>query len=210
MKNYHQINALLAKRALSTRHLSSTSLHPVSSVGSSFSNLLKPLDLGHVVLKNRVLMGSMHTGLEETKNGFFGGTKLDEMAAFYKERAANDVGLIVTGGIAPNTDGVVYVGAAKMSTPAEAACHKVVTDAVHSVGGKIAMQILHTGRYAYHPFPVSASAIKSPIGVATPKALSSAEVYSTIDDFVNCAVLAKSAGYDGVEGKIAHYYFQLS
>ena len=130
-----------------------------SPAESKYPHLLEPLDLGHVKLKNRVLMGSMHTGLEEP--GFMKG--LDEMAAFYAERAKGQVGLIVTGGIAPNADGRTVIGAAKMSNASESKAHKVVTDEVHRNGGRIAMQILHTGRYAYHFSPVSASAIKSPI-----------------------------------------------
>jgi 2,4-dienoyl-CoA reductase (NADPH2) len=162
--------------------------------------LLEPLDLGHVILRNRTLMGSMHTGLEETGKNLFGGVgRLDEMAQFYKARAEGHVGLIVTGGISPNTAGRVYLGAAKLTTANESRAHQVVTDAVHAANGRIAMQILHAGRYAYQPFPVSASAIKSPIGMNTPVALSTSEVYTTIDDFVKCSEFAKSAGYDGVE-----------
>lgn len=172
-----------------------------------FPKLLEPLDLGHVVLRNRVIMGSMHTGLEEVGVNVFGGGQLDEMAQFYKARAEGHVGLIVTGGIAPNTAGRVFLGAAKMTSNSEAATHKVVTDAVHSANGRIAMQILHAGRYAYHPWPVSASAIKSPIGMYTPTALSTSEVYTTIDDFVKCAEFAKQAGYDGVEIMGSEGYF---
>ena len=135
----------------------------------------------------------------EEAGGFFTAKSLDEMAMFYAERAKGQVGLIVTGGISPNDAGKGYFGAAKLSTKLEARHHKVVTEAVHSNGGKIAMQILHTGRYAYHFNPVSASAIKSPIGWYTPKSLSAAEIESTISDFVRCAELAEVAGYDGVE-----------
>ena len=135
----------------------------------------------------------------EESGGFFSSSALDEMAAFYAERAKGQVGLIVTGGISPNNAGKGYFGAAKLSTNAEAKQHSVVTEAVHNNGGKIAMQILHTGRYAYHLNPVSASAIKSPIGWYTPKSLSSRDVETTISDFVKCAELAKLAGYDGVE-----------
>jgi 2,4-dienoyl-CoA reductase (NADPH2) len=146
-------------------------------------------------------MGSMHTGLEETGmfSGLFGGGKLDNMAEYFVERARGGVGLMVTGGIAPNYAGQVLLGAAKMSTQKEADRHRVVTDAVHAADGRIAMQILHAGRYAYHFWPVSASAVKSPISWYKPKALSSREIEQTIDDFVKCAVFAKSAGYDGVE-----------
>eukprot|EP01038_Epipyxis_sp_PR26KG_P004747 gene4747-6658_t len=164
-----------------------------------YPKLLEPLDLGHVVLKNRVLMGSMHTGLEEPAGGIFKQGTLEDMASFYAERAKGQVGLIVTGGISPNDAGKGYPGAAKMSTDSESDHHKIVTAAVHENGGRIAMQILHTGRYAYHPWAVSASPIKAPIGWFTPKELTSAEVKSTIADFVKCAVLAKKAGYDGVE-----------
>ena len=122
-----------------------------------YPHLLQPLDLGFTTLKNRVLMGSMHTGLEEEKNGY------QRMAAYYAERAKGQVGLIVTGGIAPNRAGWVAPFAAKLSTHTEARQHKIITEAVHSEGGKIAMQILHSGRYGYHPLAVAPSAIKSPI-----------------------------------------------
>ena len=166
----------------------------LSSTASSikYSKLLEPLNLGHTILKNRVIMGSMHTGLEET--GFLIPGKLDKMAAYFAERAKGEVGLMVTGGIAPNNAGRIALGAAKMSTESESRQHKVVTSAVHENGGKIAMQILHTGRYAYHPFAVSSSAIKAPIGMFTPKSLSSGDILSTIRDFVKCAELAKKAG----------------
>jgi 2,4-dienoyl-CoA reductase (NADPH2) len=171
----------------------STQTHP------KYPKLLEPLQLrGGVTLKNRVLMGSMHTGLEEPE-GIFSSGKMDKMAAYFAERAKGEVGLIVTGGISPNNAGKGYPTAAKMSTMAESAQHNVVTDAVHQHGGKIAMQILHTGRYAYHPFPVSASDIKAPIGWFKPTALSVEDIHQTIDDFVRCAWLAKAAGYDGVE-----------
>ncbi|RYG69505.1 hypothetical protein EON64_02545 [archaeon] len=179
----------------------------LSTQTSPYPHLLQPLQLtGEVTLKNRVLMGSMHTGLEET-GGFLVPGKLDEMAAFYAERAKGQVGLIVTGGIAPNNAGRGYFGAAKMSTASESKQHEVVTKAVHEHGGKIAMQILHTGRYGYHPWNVSASAIKAPIGWFTPKALSVSEIESTIEDFVRCAVLARQAGYDGVEIMGSEGYF---
>lgn len=165
--------------------------------------MLEPLDLGHITLKNRVLMGSMHTGLEEP--GF--GKGLDEMAEFFAERARGEVGLMVTGGVSPNTAGTGFVGAGKLSTKSEAEKHRVVTDAVHANGGVIAMQILHTGRYGYHYWTVSASPLKAPIGWSTPKELSSKEVYETIDDFVRCAEMAKFAGYDGVEIMGSEGYF---
>lgn len=173
---------------------------------SQFPKLLQPLDLGHVVLKNRVLMGSMHTGLEESTS-LFGSNGLDEMAEYYAERARGDVGLIVTGGISPNSAGKGVFGAAKLSTMNECNSHKIVTQAVHEAGGRIAMQILHTGRYSYHFSPVSASAIKSPIGWFQPKALSLNEIQTTIADFIHCAVLAKEAGYDGVEVMGSEGYF---
>jgi 2,4-dienoyl-CoA reductase (NADPH2) len=192
-----RLRACTATSSLSSLSSSSRALSSLAST-SAYPNLLSPLKLGDVTLKNRVLMGSMHTGLEEAGGFIFPG-KLDEMAAFYAERAKGEVGLMVTGGIAPNSAGRAYFGAAKMSTEAEAKRHSVVTQAVHDNGGKIAMQILHTGRYAYHPWAVSASAIKSPIGWFTPKALSTSEVEQTINDFVRCAELAARAGYDGVE-----------
>ena len=173
----------------------STAAFPGSKL---YPHLLAPLDLGPCgVLKNRVLMGSMHTGLEEA-GGLFS-HNLDEMAAFYRERARGQVGLIVTGGISPNDAGRTFLMASKMSKKSEAAEHRVITGAVHDEGGRIAMQILHTGRYGYHFNAVSASAIKSPIGWFKPRALSHNEVLGTIDDFVKCAELAKEAGYDGVE-----------
>jgi 2,4-dienoyl-CoA reductase (NADPH2) len=155
--------------------------------------LLQPLELGFTTLKNRVLMGSMHVGLEEAKDGF------KRMAAFYAERARGGVALIVTGGIAPNERGRPMPGGAMMRTPQDADKHRVVTDAVHAAGGKIAMQILHFGRYAYHPELVAPSAMKAPINQFRPHPLSSEEVEQTIADYVNCAALAQSAGYDGVE-----------
>jgi len=162
-----------------------------------YPHLLQPLDLGHVVLKNRVLMGSMHTGLEEPESLF--DHSLHELADFYRARARGGVGLIVTGGIAPNNAGRTLFMAAKMTKKSESEQHKEVTKAVHEEGGRIAMQILHTGRYGYHFNSVSASAIKSPISWFKPKALSDKEVRGTIDDFVRSAELAKEAGYDGVE-----------
>ena len=160
---------------------------------SQYPHLLEPLNLGFTTLKNRVLMGSMHVGLEEAKDGF------NRMAAFYAERARGGVALMVTGGIAPNDRGRPMPGGAKMSSPEEAEKHKVVTQAVHDAGGKIAMQILHFGRYAYHLELVAPSALKAPINPFRPHALSSEEVEQTIEDYVNCAALAQSAGYDGVE-----------
>ena len=138
-------------------------------------------------------MGSMHIGLEEVPGGY------DRMAAFYAERAAGGVGLIVTGGIAPNDAGVTFAGGSKLDTLEEAEKHKVITQAVHDAGGKIAMQILHTGRYSYQAENVAPSAIQAPINPTKPHALTSAEVNQTIADFANCAKLAQHAGYDGVE-----------
>ena len=159
----------------------------------NYPYLLSELDLGFTKLKNRVLMGSMHVGLEEAPNGF------ERMAAFYAERARGGVGLIVTGGIAPNDCARPMPGGAKMTTIEEAEKHKIVTKAVHDAGGKICMQILHFGRYAYHPELVAPSAIKAPINSFRPRALSSDEVEQTIEDFVRAASLAQVAGYDGVE-----------
>ncbi len=158
-----------------------------------YPKLLSPLDLGFTTLKNRVLMGSMHTGLEEAD-----GT-MTKMAAYFAERAKGQVGLIVTGGIAPNRAGWVKPFSAKLTTKKEAEKHKKVTDAVHQAGGKIAMQILHSGRYGYHPFLVSPSKAKSPITPFKPWVLKPKKIEQTIDDFVNCASLAQYAGYDGVE-----------
>jgi 2,4-dienoyl-CoA reductase (NADPH2) len=160
---------------------------------TAYPLMLSPLDLGFTTLKNRVLMGSMHVGLEEAKNGF------ERMAAFYAERARGGVALMVTGGIAPNDRARPMPGGARMTTPEEAEKHKVVTQAVHAAGGKICMQILHFGRYAYHPELVAPSAIKAPINPYRPHALSTDEVEQTIEDFVRAAALAQSAGYDGVE-----------
>jgi 2,4-dienoyl-CoA reductase (NADPH2) len=159
----------------------------------AYPTLLQPLDLGFVTLPNRVLMGSMHTNLEESPNGF------QRLAAFYAERAQNGVALIVTGGIAPNKEGAVFEGSAKMSTPEEAEQHKVMTDAVHQAGGRICMQILHSGRYAYSQRSVAPSAIQAPINPFPPHELTGDEVEKQIADYVNCAALAKQAGYDGVE-----------
>ncbi len=160
---------------------------------SAYPHLLQPLDLGFTTLKNRVLMGSMHIGLEEAPQGY------ERMAAFYAERAKGGVSLIVTGGVSPNDDGVVFAHGTKLDTIEEAEKHKVITQSVHEAGGKIAMQILHTGRYSYQANNVAPSAIQAPINPIKPKALSSAEVQQTIDDFANCAKLAQYAGYDGVE-----------
>lgn len=158
-----------------------------------YPHLLAPLDLGFTTLKNRVLMGSMHTGLEEMPDG------PHRMAAFYAERAAAGVALIVTGGIAPNDQGVVYRGGSTLSQPQQVAHHRPITEAVHQAGGKIALQILHAGRYSYQPQPVAPSALQAPINPFAPSALTAQEIEQTIADFARCAVLAQQAGYDGVE-----------
>jgi len=160
---------------------------------SKYKHIFEPLDLGFTTIKNRILMGSMHTGLEEEKNGH------ERIAAFYAERAKGGVGLIVTGGIAPNVQGWTGPFAARMSTARHAEKHKVITEAVHKAGGKICMQILHSGRYGYHPLNVAPSKIKSPITPFTPFKLRESGIKRTIRDFVNSARLSKEAGYDGVE-----------
>ncbi|MFF2727948.1 FAD-dependent oxidoreductase [Streptomyces sp. NPDC058008] len=160
---------------------------------SPYPHLLSPLDLGFTTLANRVLMGSMHVGLEEVERGF------ERMAAFYAARARGGVGLIVTGGIAPSARGCSFPGGAMMTTEAEAEQHTVITEAVHAAGGRIAMQILHFGRYAHHPDLVAPSALKAPISGFTPHALTDDEVEQTVEDFVRAAELARRAGYDGVE-----------
>ncbi len=158
-----------------------------------YPHLLSPLDLGFTTLPNRVIMGSMHVGLEETEHGF------ERMAAFYAERARGGAGLIVTGGIAPNEAGRPWDGGAKLTTGEEVAEHRLITDAVHAEGGRIAMQILHFGRYAYHPGLVAPSAIQAPISPFVPNELTDAEVEQTVEDYARCAELAREAGYDGVE-----------
>ncbi|HMY78846.1 MAG TPA: 2,4-dienoyl-CoA reductase, partial [Thauera aminoaromatica] len=160
---------------------------------ATYPNLFRPLDLGFTTLPNRFLMGSMHVGLEEAEGG------VERMAAFYAERVRGGVGLIVTGGIAPNLEGRPWSGGATLTTSEEAARHRVITDAVHREGGKIALQILHFGRYAYHPELVAPSPIQAPIAPFVPRELSAADVERTIEDFVRCAELAREGGYDGVE-----------
>ena len=164
------------------------------------ASLFDPLELGHVTLKNRVLMGSMHTGLEDGKD-------LHELAAYFRERAEGGVGLIVTGGFAPNRAGWVKPFAGMMRSRADAQRHRVVTQNVHEAGGRIAMQILHAGRYAYHPFAVAPSRIKAPISPFKPWALSSRGVEGQIADFVLSAQRAQEAGYDGVEIMGSEGYF---
>jgi len=160
---------------------------------SPYPHLLSPLDLGFTTLRNRVLMGSMHTGLEDRAKDY------DKLAAYFGERAAGGVALIVTGGIAPSIQGWLAPFASKLSWPWEVKRHRKVTGAVHAHGGKIAMQILHAGRYGYHPLSVSASPIKSPITPFRPRELSKSGIENTIEDFVRTAAYAQEAGYDGVE-----------
>ena len=158
-----------------------------------YKHIFEPLDLGFTTLKNRVLMGSMHTGLEEEKNGY------DRMAVYFAERAKGGVGLIVTGGIAPNVQGWTAPFSARLSSRRHVKNHKKVTKAVHDADGKICMQILHSGRYGYHPFNVGPSKIKAPINPFKPFKLNSSGIKRTVRDFVNCAKLAQESGYDGVE-----------
>ncbi|RBP80674.1 2,4-dienoyl-CoA reductase (NADPH2) [Rhodobacter sp. 140A] len=167
---------------------------------SHYPHMLAPLDLGHVVLKNRVLMGSMHTNLEETGDW-------NRVAEFYAERARGGVGLMVTGGMAPNREGGVFPGAAGLFTPEDIAHHRLVTERVHAAGGRIAMQILHAGRYAYSPECVSASAVKSPISPFPPHELDEAGIEKQIADIATAAVRAREAGYDGVEVMGSEGYF---
>ena len=174
--------------------------HPPEPGLALYPNLLKPLDLGFTQIRNRVLMGSMHTGLED-------GRDLSKLAAYFRERAEGQVGLIVTGGFAPNIAGWAKPFAGRLTTSGAARRHRVVTDAVHQAGGKIALQILHTGRYGYHPLAVAPSRIQSPISPFTPFALSSRGVERQIRAFVNCAAKAREAGYDGVEIMGSEGYF---
>ncbi|AZN63618.1 NADPH-dependent 2,4-dienoyl-CoA reductase [Acinetobacter johnsonii] len=160
---------------------------------NSYAHILKPLHLGFTTIKNRVVMGSMHTGLEDR---FYNYPKL---AAYFGERAKGGVGLIITGGISPNRQGWLLPAGGTMNTLGDIAPHRLVTHAVHKHGAKILMQILHAGRYGYQPFVVSASPIKSPISPFKPRQMSEKQILNTIDDYVNCASLAKKAGYDGVE-----------
>ena len=159
----------------------------------SFPRLFSPLDLGHTTLPNRILMGSMHTGLEDRAADY------DKLAAYFAERARGGVGLMVTGGIAPSIEGWLKPFGGRLTMPWHVGRHRKLTRAVHAEGGKLCMQILHAGRYGYHPLSVAPSKIKSPITPFTPRALSSRGVERTIEDFVHCARLAQDAGYDGVE-----------
>ena len=167
---------------------------------SDYPNLLAPLDLGFTTLKNRVLMGSMHTGLEETKDW-------NRVAEFYATRARGDVGLMVTGGMAPNREGGGFPGAAGLFSAEDIANHRIVTDRVHEAGGKIAMQILHAGRYAYSPECVAPSPIKSPISPFVPRELDEAGIEKQISDMATAAERARKAGYDGVEVMGSEGYF---
>ncbi len=167
---------------------------------TDFPNLLKPLDLGHVTLPNRVLMGSMHTNLEETKDW-------NRVAEFYAERARGGVGLMVTGGMAPNREGGVFPGASGLYTAEDMANQRIVTDRVHQAGGRIAMQILHAGRYAYGPECVAPSPIKSPISPFPPKELDEEGIEKQIADIATAAARAREAGYDGVEVMGSEGYF---
>jgi len=167
----------------------------------NYPHLLAPLDLGFTTLKNRVLMGSMHTGLEDGRKHF------ERMAVFFAERARGEVGLIVTGGFAPNIEGWAKPFAGTLATSGAARRHKIITDAVHAEGGKIALQILHTGRYGYSPLCVAPSRIQSPITPFTPRELSARGIERQIRAFVRCARLAREAGYDGVEVMGSEGYF---
>ena len=167
---------------------------------TDYPHLLSPLDLGHVTLPNRVLMGSMHTGLEETKDW-------NRVAEFYATRARGGVGLMVTGGMAPNREGGVFPGAAGLFSDEDIANHRIVTDRVHDAGGRIAMQVLHAGRYAYGPECVAPSPIKSPISPFPPKELDEAGIEKQISDIVTAATRAREAGYDGVEIMGSEGYF---
>jgi 2,4-dienoyl-CoA reductase (NADPH2) len=158
-----------------------------------FPHLLTPLDLGITVLRNRVVMGAMHTGYEESPQG------LQRLAAFYAERAAGGVGLIVTGGFSPNVVGCPFDRASQMSSPAHVEDHRPITQAVHQAGGKILLQLLHAGRYALHPDAVAPTAIQASISPHVPRALTEDEIEGTLGDFVRAALLARDAGYDGVE-----------
>ncbi|GLS25342.1 FAD-dependent oxidoreductase [Marinibactrum halimedae] len=166
-----------------------------------YPNMFKPLDLGFTTLKNRVLMGSMHTGLEEAPNGH------DRMAAFFAERARGGVGLIVTGGFGPNVRGATHEHTKMLSSDDDCKDHKKITDAVHEAGGKICMQILHTGRYAFNENPIAPSAIQAPINPFKPSAATEEEIEEQIQDFVNMALLAQKSGYDGVEIMGSEGYF---
>ena len=168
---------------------------------SPYPHLLEPLDLGFTTLRNRVLMGSMHTGLEDRNSNF------PKLAAYFAERARGGVGLMVTGGFAPNVEGWLLPFASRLASRGAARAHRTITAAVHRDGGKLALQILHAGRYGYHPLTVAPSRIQSPITPFTPRALSTAGVERQIRAFARCAALAREAGYDGVEVMGSEGYF---
>ncbi|MCL6271279.1 NADPH-dependent 2,4-dienoyl-CoA reductase [Sansalvadorimonas sp. 2012CJ34-2] len=167
----------------------------------NYPHIFEPLDLGFTTLKNRVMMGSMHVGLEDRPWHF------DEMAEYFAERARGGAGLLVTGGFSPNRAGDLLPFGSKLISNWQVSFHKKVTSAVHKADSKILLQILHAGRYGYTPFNVAPSAIKSPISIFKPKELSSRAIYKTIDDYARCASLAKKAGYDGVEVMGSEGYF---
>jgi 2,4-dienoyl-CoA reductase (NADPH2) len=175
--------------------------HNTAKGFEKYPHLLKPLDLGFTTLKNRVLMGSMHTGLEEAANGH------ERMAAYFAERAKGGVGLIVTGGIGPNDEGATHKDTNRLDTDEAVAEHKMITDAVHDEDGKICMQILHTGRYAYNPASVAPSAVQAPINPFKPRALDEAGIEKQILDFISTSIQAQKAGYDGVEIMGSEGYF---
>ena len=166
-----------------------------------YGHLFAPLDLGFTRLPNRIVMGSMHTGLEDRARDF------GKLAAYFAARARGGAGLLVSGGIAPNRAAWGKPFAGKLSSPREVPRHRLVTDAVHAEGGRICMQILHTGRYGYHPLVVAPTALRAPINRFRPRELSPDGVRDQIADFVNCAVLAREAGYDGVEIMGSEGYF---
>jgi 2,4-dienoyl-CoA reductase (NADPH2) len=168
---------------------------------SPYPHLLAPLDLGFTTLKNRVLMGSMHTGLEDKAKDF------PKLAAYFAERARGGVGLIVTGGFAPNVEGWLTPFGSRLASSRAAKSHRVITEAVHEAGGKIALQILHAGRYGYSPFSVAPSKIKSPITPFTPRELSLRGIERQIKCFIRAGKLAQDAGYDGVEVMGSEGYF---
>lgn len=184
--NFQKISSKIFFRSLSSTSTSSSSSHL-----EKYPHIFQSAQFGNITVRNRIIMGSMHTGLEEGK--------IDQLAAFYAERAKGEVGIIVTGGISPNTAGQGLPGAAKLTTLEEVEHHKPITKAVHDNNGRIVMQILHTGRYAKTPALVAPSPIPAPINRITPRELTTEEVYQTIQDYANCAVLAQKAGYDGVE-----------
>src|SRR3989338_3697735 len=173
---------------------------------SQFPKLLSPLDLGFTTLRNRTVMGSMHSGLEEAKDAPY-----KRMARYFAERAKGECGLIITGGVAPNFFGKVHPWGSKMTTAADAKPYKEVTDAVHTEGGKIALQILHTGRYSYFPLAVAPSSVPSPIwkfSPMIPMKMPAFYVRKTVQDFARCAQLAREGGFDGVEIMGSEGYLQ--